>query len=209
MARRASNSRCRLGDLDGSNLARMGSVNSNMKHVPPASIAVLVVLTMGCSQEPTNAIRSVRRPNSTTQSSRPQPVKVTKFGACGGALLWAQSPSGETAITVTAIAGRRSGDIPARIPIAIPDPEVTVEVLKGHKLATNFCTDVIVGSSMPTSRVAAVAGSGEIVLTPTQPAGASCSRAQGTLRLDGLVGADGTVFAPIAFTASGIGCSSG
>jgi len=134
---------------------------------------------------------------------------LSESGACSDAFFWAESASGEVAVTVTVEARARSADSPTTISIDVPDPAVAVEVLTGHDLAMNFCTDVLVLSSNPVTRQAAVAGVGEISLAPALPATEACGSTTGTLRLSGVVAADGQAFAPIEFTTSSIGCYSG
>jgi hypothetical protein len=121
---------------------------------------------------------------------------------------WAVSESGEVAVTVTVKASERSAVAPTTIPISLPDPAVTTEILTGSNLARNFCTDLPDSSSNPTLRQPATAGRGVITLGPAAKPMA-CGTTEGTLRLDGLIAKDGTTFAPVEVTSAAIGCYSG
>jgi hypothetical protein len=134
---------------------------------------------------------------------------LSRSGACGEAFFWAESDSRDVAVTVVVNARSRSANSSTTISIAIPDPTVTVEILRGHDLSENFCTDVLFNSSVPVSKEAAASGTGEITLDAALPDGKACGSTNGTLRLSGVVGNDGTTFAPIEFTSSMIGCYAG
>lgn len=96
------------------------------------------------------------------------------------------------------------------IPISLPDPAVTVEVLRGEKLATNFCTDEINTAFEPATKQPATGGEGEVLLEPSTTSDPlSCGGAVGTLRLAGLVAEDGTTFAPVEVSSRSIGCKAG
>jgi hypothetical protein len=91
----------------------------------------------------------------------------------------------------------------------VPDLAIAVEVLTGHNLSRNFCTDLPETSSNPVTKDAAIAGTGDITLAAAKPAADACGSTTGTLRLNGLVAKDGTAFAPSEFTSPMIGCYSG
>jgi hypothetical protein len=114
-------------------------------------------------------------------------------------------------VTVLVDARDRSHEAPTTIDIAVPDPLVTVEVLSGHDLARNFCTDVIDGASEPRSHQPAQAGRGKVTLgaAPADLNAVACGAVTGELQLDGVVAEDGTTFAPITVTSASIGCYSG
>jgi hypothetical protein len=131
-------------------------------------------------------------------------------GACGEAYFWATTETGDLAVTVSVDARDRSHEAPTTIDVAVPDAAVEVEILRGHDLARNFCTDVIDAASEPEDRQPAQAGRGQITLDPApDDLGASCGDLGGELRLDGVIAEDGTTFAPITVTSDAIGCYSG
>jgi hypothetical protein len=136
-----------------------------------------------------------------------EPLVLTDGDACGEAFFWAATTAGDTAVTVYV-------DVRDRGAVAetydLPDPAVTVEVLRGSDLPRNMCTDVLDLESEPTERISATAGHVEIEVTPsTAPGGPSCGTADGTLRLTDLVADDGTTFEPIEVTSASIGCYQG
>jgi hypothetical protein len=138
-------------------------------------------------------------------------VRLTASGGCGDAFLWATTAEGDVAVTVSTEARDRSAAGPTTIDFDLPDPEVTVEVLRGEDLARNFCNDVILPSSRPTDTRRATAGTGAMVLDPPKDPGSydNCGTASGRLRLRGLVAEDGTTFAPIDARTDQIGCYAG
>jgi hypothetical protein len=139
----------------------------------------------------------------------PAPVELTDSAACGDAYFWVGTPAGDVAVAVTVEARDRSATEGTTIAFSVPDPDVTVSVLRGQDMARNVCTDVIDGASEPTSSVDAVAGEGEIVLGPVDPDGYDSCGTRGTLRLTGLEAPDGTAFAPVEVTSDEIGCYAG
>src|SRR3546814_14930301 len=80
--------------------------------------------------------------------------------------------------------------------VELPDPLVLVEVLEGHDLGRNFCTDVLDASAVTRSIERANVGRGEIVIEPPSASGAGCPGVRGALRLIGLA-TDRIPFAPI------------
>ena len=144
-----------------------------------------------------------------SESAASEPIRLTKSGACGDAFFWAESESGEIAVTITVDAQSRSAEAPTTISIVLPDPAIDVEILTGHNLGRNFCTDLPDPSSYPLTTVTAVAGTGEIALDAALPLTEACGSTTGTLRLNGLIADDGTAFAPIDVTSPMIGCYSG
>ena len=148
-------------------------------------------------------------PTPVTVPSPTQLVRFSHSGACGEAFFWAELDSRDLAVTVFVNAQSRSADSSTTVSIAIPDPAVAVEIPAGHNLSDNFCTDVPATSSIPVRKEAAAGGIGEITLGPALPAAKACGSTNGTLRLKGLVGKDGTTFAPIEFTSSSIACYAG
>jgi hypothetical protein len=167
-----------------------------------ASILLIGVVLASCGD-------SDSRSSDSAGNGSPRLARMSKSGGCGDAFFWAESDSGEIAVTVYVEVRSRSADSPTTISIAVPDPAVAVEISTGHNLSRNFCTDLPEASSNPLTRKAAARGTGEITLDPAMPAAEACGSTNGTLRLNGLVGSDGTTFAPIEFTSSTIGCYSG
>ena len=137
-------------------------------------------------------------------ASNAAPVELTRGDACGEAFFWAATPRGELAVTAGVEARGRARDAPTTIDVSLPDPRITVTVLRGENLPRNFCTDVLDGSAEPRSSQAASRGTGAVVLAPPNGCGVD-----GRLRLDGLVAADGTRFEPIRVRSSSIGCYAG
>lgn len=132
-------------------------------------------------------------------------VVLTEGDACGDAFFWAASGEGDIAVTVAVEAWDRSRRATTTIDFTLPDPSVEVEILRGGRLQRNFCTDLPDPASDPRSRQPATAGDGTITLDPKiQTCGVT-----GTLELDGLIGQDGTIFAPINVRSGSIGCYAG
>ena len=125
-----------------------------------------------------------------------------------GGLLLGERTSGDTAVVVSVEARSRSESVSTSYPLNEEDLS-QVAVLHGEHLDRNFCTDLIVTNWEPTSRQAAIAGAGEIVLAPAPASGQGCGATPGSLRLEGLVAQDGTRFAPIRVQSQNIGCISG
>lgn len=136
-------------------------------------------------------------------------LELPKSGACGEAIFWAASESGDVAVTVTVEAQRRSTDMRTTIPISLPSDTVTVRILRGRNLQANFCTDVINLAWQPTSSASPSTGDGSIVLDPAPPRFDGCGGVEGTMHLNDLMADDGTAFAPISVTSMSIGCYSG
>ncbi len=185
------------------------------------SIVILVSLaavacTSGGSEGPPSTATSGAPPEASTSSSpgtevqEPAPVELIQGDACGEAYFWAATASGDVAVTVSVDSRERSTDGPTTIKIDLPDPAVTVRVLRGDEMAANFCNDAIDIRSLPTSEQGATSGTGEIQLDPQAASGKLiCGSTRGTLRLIGLESADGTRFAPIEVDSQGIGCYAG
>ena len=148
---------------------------------------------------------------SSSSSDPARGVRLTASGGCGDAFIWATTAEGDLAVTVSTEARDRSAAGPTTIDLDLPDPAVTVEVLRGEDLARNFCNDVILPSSRPADTQSVTAGTGEMVLDPPKDAGsyANCGTTSGRLRLRGLVAEDGTTFAPIDARTDQIGCYAG
>ena len=168
--------------------------------VTVAALAAVLALTPACSSSGSDAAPPPA-----------EPVRLTESGGCGNAFLWATTPEGDVAVTVTVEARDRSATEPTTIAIDLPDPDVTVKVLRGTDLASNFCTDLPRTGSHPTDTQDATAGTGSLVLDPTPDPGGStsCGRASGHVRLRGVVASEGTRFAPIDARSDQIGCYSG
>lgn len=147
--------------------------------------------------------------NGDSRTARSEPIRLTKSGGCGDAFFWAESESGEIAVTITVDAFSRSAEAPTTISIVLPDPAIDVEILTGHSLSTNFCTDVLEASAFPDTTMTAVAGTGEITLDAAKPIAEACGSTNGILKLNGLIAGDGTTFAPIDITSPMIGCYAG
>ncbi len=164
--------------------------------VPQALLVLLALSLASCD-------------NDDNRTAKSEPIILTKSGACGDAFFWAESENGEVAVTITVDARSRPADAPTTISIVLPDPAIDVEILTGHNLARNFCTDVLDTLSYPVTTVTAVAGTGEIILDAAKPIAEACGSTSGTLRLKGLIASVDTTFAPINITSSMIGCYSG
>lgn len=135
-------------------------------------------------------------------------VELPDGDACGESWFWAASASGDVAVTVYTDTRGPSARTPVTVGFAIPDANVTIEILEGTNLPRNFCTDLPDLTSVPRKRLVAASGSGTIRLDPA--GGQSpCGTARGDLHLDGLVAEDGTSFAPITVASTSIGCYSG
>ncbi len=180
-----------------------------------AAAAVALLVAVGCGSE--TATSTGTAPPSTDPAGSPSTeptstaatdVELTQGGACADAFFWASTPSGDVAVTVTVEARDRSTTEPTTIPLSLPQPDATVEVLRGQGMSINFCNDVLDPSAEPTETLGAVAGEGQILLDPN--AGPSEGEpVTGTLSLDGLEAEDGTTFAPIGVTSDSIGFYAG
>lgn len=135
-------------------------------------------------------------------------VELAKTGACGEALFWGVTSSGEIAVTVRIDVRSRSLERSTVMKVELPDPLVLVEVLEGHDLGRNFCTDVVDASAVPRSIERANVGRGEIVIEPPSASGAGCAGVRGALRLIGLA-TDRITFAPIDIESTSVGCYAG
>ncbi len=145
-----------------------------------------------------------------TENPSPMPVDLLRTGACGEAFFWAESSTGDIAVTVEATYSRPVDvDVTLAIPFTLPDRQVNVRVLTGQDLSRNFCTDLPALTSEPESTSAAIVGQGRVTIAPPPGHGNACGRTLGTLRLRGLVAEDGTEFSPISVESRDIGCYSG
>lgn len=147
--------------------------------------------------------------SSDTTPLPPGTIELTNSGACADAFFWAESESGEIAVTVYVEAFARSAEGPTTISLALPDPDIDVEILTGRDLSLNFCTDLPDSGSNPVTRVTPVAGTGEIMLDALLPLTEACGSTTGTLRLEGLMTGNGATFAPIEIESNMIGCYAG
>src|SRR3546814_3658661 len=89
--------------------------------------------------------------NRGSESKLRTQVELAKTGACGEALFWGVTSSGEIAVTVRIDVRSRSVERSTVMKVELPDPLVLVEVLEGHDLGRNFCTDVLDASAVPRS----------------------------------------------------------
>jgi hypothetical protein len=137
---------------------------------------------------------------------RPGGVALPDGGACGEVFFWAASASGDVAVTVSVDVTDRPVDGPTHLRFGLPDAEVDVAVLTGRDLPDNFCTDVIDSRSEPTGTQEVTAGT---VTLDVDPPGEECGESDGRLRIDGLVAADGTAFAPVDVRSGLVGCNVG
>ncbi|MGY1774142.1 hypothetical protein [Blastococcus sp. SYSU D00813] len=133
-------------------------------------------------------------------------VVLTDGDACGEVFFWAAGGSGDVAVTVSTDVVDRATDGPTRLRYALPDPRVEVLVLTGHDLTANFCTDAIDAAAEPTATQEVTAGT---VTLDLDPPGEECGESDGRLRIDGLVAADGTRFAPVDVSSGSVGCNVG
>lgn len=171
-----------------------------------AGVFACVMVCAGCTDDQPTVDPSISTPGTTSQSL----VMLTRGDACGDAFFWAATKKGDTAVTVTVEADRRSFVASSVFSLTEYNVDLYVSVLRGKNLARNFCTDLINGNWQPTSSQKAVTGTGEIVLGPASVhVGQGCGKTRGSLKLDGLVAEDGTKFAPIKVVSQNIGCYSG
>lgn len=147
---------------------------------------------------------------STTIAPAPEVRELAEVGACGDAFVWAATAADDVAVTVVVAQRDRSSGEPTTIRFELPDPAVTVQVLRGRDLSRNFCTDLPDLASVPASTEPVAVGAGKLVLDPqATDGGSSCGDAEVELSLTGLRLDDGTAFAPVAATATGLGCYAG
>ncbi|MEO8330598.1 MAG: hypothetical protein ABI586_11370 [Candidatus Nanopelagicales bacterium] len=156
----------------------------------------------------TDAQPKAEQPTPTDDASSQSLVQLTKGDACGDVYFWATTKDGDTAVTVSVQAMRRSRDKQTTIPFSVLGDLARVAVLRGTQLARNFCTDLPSLESEPTERLKASSGTGTIVINASAP-NQACGNTEGTLTLDNLVASDGTRFAPINVTSNQIGCYAG
>ncbi|MGY1742931.1 MULTISPECIES: hypothetical protein [unclassified Blastococcus] len=133
-------------------------------------------------------------------------IALTDGDACGEVFFWAASDGGDVAVTVSVDVVGRAEDGPTRLRYGLPDPEVEVAVLTGQDLTANFCTDAIDAAAEPTGTQEATAGT---VTLDLDPPGEDCGHSDGRLRIEGLVAADGTTFAPVDVSTGFVGCNVG
>jgi hypothetical protein len=135
-----------------------------------------------------------------------EPLVLSNGEACGEVFFWAATTDGSAAVTLYVDVRDRA----VATTYDLPDPAVTVEVLRGRNLPRNFCTDVLDSESEPTGRSSASAGRVELEVSPSNaPGGPTCGSADGTVRVTGLVAEDGSTFAPFEVTSASIGCVAG
>jgi hypothetical protein len=182
-----------------------------MKHPFPPTLLAAVAMALGlvaCTSDTPDPLTSGEVQGAT---GPPVTIDLVRSGACGDAFFWAVSADGHTAVTAEVTYSRPAGASPTvAIPFSLPgNRNVKVEVLTGHDLSRNFCTDLPDMSSQPESRSPAVAGKGRVTIDPPPAKGNPCGRTSGALDLSGLVAADGTEFSPITVQSRNIGCYAG
>jgi hypothetical protein len=140
----------------------------------------------------------------------PDPVDLVELGpggACGDAFFWAATADDSIAVTVMVDARERSTREPFRASYDVSAPELTVKVLRGERLSSTFCTDILVGDPVE-SETAASAGTAEVRLDPGTPDMTGCGKTGGSLVVSGL--ADGGLsFASFTVESGTIGCYAG
>lgn len=175
-----------------------------------AMAAASALLAVGCSGETSTSSSSTSTgPSTTAATTSTNPagtaVELTVHGACG-AQFWAATAEGDVALRITLDEVDRSTSEATTLDVAVPDPAVTIEVLRGRDLTRNFCTDALDSTSNPTSTEPATAGSGQIVVAAAEP---NCGTLNGSVSLTNLATADGTTFSALSFEASGPVCYGG
>jgi hypothetical protein len=143
----------------------------------------------------------------------PSGERMTTGGGCGEVTFWALSASGELAVTVSVDVRHRSSEQPTTVPVAAGDPDVSIGIMRGHKLRELLCNDAFSGEAVVTWRGSATAGRGYLTVDPWQPAdwpeGWPRCGGTGVLHLTGLVAGDGTRFAPLDVQTHDLGCYPG
>jgi hypothetical protein len=146
----------------------------------------------------------------TSTATDPDPVDLVRLGpggGCGDAFFWAATADDSIAVTVMLDARERSTSEPLRASYDVTSPDVTVKVLRGERLSSTFCTDVLIGHPV-TSVTAASAGTAEVRLDPGTPDMTGCGSTSGSLVVSGLTG-DGLSFADFTVASTTIGCYAG
>ena len=170
--------------------------------VPVLLVAVLVALA-GCGSGGDGSARTLG----------PAPggsVGLTRSGGCGEAYLWAATEDGTTVVTVGVGTDRYSTTDPVVIAVDLADPEVEAVLLRGHAdLTRNLCVDVIDGDAEPDETVPLAAGEGELVIGTIPTDVPACGNVSGTLDLEGVEAADGTVLGTVHAETGSIGCFAG
>lgn len=182
---------------------RPGSAAAVLPAVLPA--VLLAVLVTGCTTSTDGSASPAAEAGGPGTGSGGE-VVLTDGDACGEVFFWAAGGSGDVAVTVSADVVDRAADGPTRLEYRLPDPRVEVLVLTGRDLTANFCTDAIDGASEPTGTQEVTAGT---VTLDLDPPGEECGESDGRLRIDGLVAADGTRFAPVDVSSGFVGCNVG
>jgi hypothetical protein len=166
--------------------------------------AAVMVLLSGCTSGDTSDGAAA------TTSPEPTGIELPRTGACGDAFFWAESTDGHVAVTVDAVYSKPPGSDPAMtIPFTVPGPVVDVRVLTGNDLSQNFCTDILLSESEPTTRLQAVEGHGEITIDPPQGEEHASGHMFGTLELRDLVAEDGQTFSTINVSSNDLGGTDG
>jgi hypothetical protein len=140
----------------------------------------------------------------------PDPVDLVELGpggACGDAFFWAATADDSIAVTVMMDARERSTTKPFRASYDVGDPELTVHVLRGERLSSTFCTDILEGDPVK-SETAASGGSAEVRMDPGTPDMLGCGKTSGSLTVSGLTG-DGLSFDTFTVDSDMIGCYAG
>jgi len=152
-----------------------------------------------------------QNPGATGEQSPAPAIDLVRSGACGDAFFWAESATGDIAVTVDVTYSRpEAHEGTVAVPFTLPGNQVvSVEVLEGQNLSRNFCTDLMAVSSRPESTSPAVAGQGRVTVDSSSSNASGCGQTLGTLYLDGLVAKDGTEFSAITVESRDIGCDSG
>jgi hypothetical protein len=162
-------------------------------------LVTVVLLLAGCGGE-----------DATSTAVDPGPVDLVELGpgsGCGDAFFWATTPDDRVAVTVTLDVRDRSTTEETTLSYDVGDPAVTVKVLRGEKLSTTFCTDVLTGDPIQRETDAST-GHAEVRLDPGRPDMMGCGTTSGSLTLSGLTG-DGLSFADVTVDSDMIGCYAG
>jgi hypothetical protein len=148
--------------------------------------------------------------DGTTKAVDPEPVDLVRLGpggACGDVFFWATTADDKVAVTVMIDAPERSTTEPLEASYDVGDPAMTVTVLRGDRLSSTFCTDVLIGDPVD-SQAPASAGTADVRLDPGTPDMLGCGSTAGSVTVSGLEG-DDLSFAAFRVDSEAIGCYAG
>jgi hypothetical protein len=145
-----------------------------------------------------------------TAVDEPEPeslVTLAPGNGCGDVYFWAATADDTVAVTVTVDQRERSTTEPTLASYDVGDAGLEVKVLRGEKLSTTFCTDILMGHPVK-SETDASAGHVEVRLDPGTPDMLGCGKTHGSVTVTGLTG-DGLSFDDFTVDSDMIGCYAG